>query len=293
MDKRLFKYNFSLLHVDYVKLDHKWDYHNIVSPYYRIYFIDEGEGWLSDKNTRLKLEPGFIYIVPSFTLCSITCEKYLSQYFMHFLEESADGKSLFANNRALVKVKASDTDLQNFKRLLTINPGRGINRSDNPKVYEKDEYYKNDLELNNYQSLAKQMETNGIIFQLLSRFLTSSTFKETATNSIPSKILEAMSFIQLNLANDLSVRYLAARSNLHIDYFSRLFLQYTGSRPITYVNEKRIERAQYLMVTSNASFEEIAYATGFETVSYFCRIFKKTTGFSPGKYKNRNKITVV
>ncbi|RZJ64896.1 MAG: AraC family transcriptional regulator [Flavobacterium sp.] len=289
----MFKYNFSLLHVDYVKLNHKWDYHNIVSPYYRIYFIDEGEGWLSDKNTKLKMEPGFIYIIPSFTLCSITCEEYLSQYFMHFLEESADGKSLFANNRALVKVKASDTDLQNFKRLLTINPGRGINRSNNPKVYEKDEYYKSDLELNNFQSLAKQMETNGIIFQLLSRFLTSSTFKETATNSIPSKILGAMSFIQLNLANDLSVKHLAARSNLHIDYFSRLFLQYTGSRPITYVNEKRIERAQYLMVTSNASFEEIAYATGFETVSYFFRIFKKTTGLSPGKYKNQNKITVV
>lgn len=293
MDRRLFKYNFSLLHIDYVKLDQKWNYRNIVSPYYRIYFIDEGEGWLSNANTNLKLEPGFIYIIPSYTLCSLKCDEYLSQYFIHFLEESADGKSLFANNRELVKVEAKPVDLTNFKRMMEINPGRGINRSDNPKVYEKDEYYKSYLELNSFQTLAKNMETNGILFQLLSRFLSMPNFKENTSNVIPSKILEAMSYIQINLKDDLTVKQLAERANLHIDYFSRLFLQYVGLRPISYINEKRIERAQYLMITGNATFEEIAYATGFETVNYFFRIFKKITGLSPGKYRNQNQIAIV
>lgn len=34
-------------------------------------------------------------------------------------------------------LKATEVDILNFKRLLEVNPGRGINRSDNPGIYEK------------------------------------------------------------------------------------------------------------------------------------------------------------
>jgi hypothetical protein len=128
MSKRLLKHSFSLLHIDYVKLSRKWNYANVISPYCRIYYIDEGEGYIFRGSEKIRLESGYLYIVPSFLLCHLRCEDFLSQYFLHFFEESADGMSLFAHNHKIIKVPACDIDIANFKRLLEINPGRGINR---------------------------------------------------------------------------------------------------------------------------------------------------------------------
>ncbi|WP_238386710.1 helix-turn-helix domain-containing protein [Chitinophaga rupis] len=178
-------------------------------------------------------------------------------------------------------------DIMNVKRLLEINPGRGINRSDNPKVYEKNIFYKEYQERNNQQNMSTFIETHGILLQLVSRFLSPEIFKHNEAGQIPAKILHAINYIQLNLDQDLSVTQLAKSANLHTDYFSRLFYHYTGERPVKYIHEKRIERAQYLMVTTQMTYSEIAAQTGFENVYYFSRIFKRITGTSPGHYKKQ------
>jgi AraC-like DNA-binding protein len=290
MSTRLLRHIFSLLHVDYVKLNEKWNYANVISPYFRIYYIDEGEGFIHSKQENVKLEAGFFYIIPSFTLCHLRCENYLSQYFIHFFEESAVGISLFEYNRTIIKVPARETDIANFKRLLEINPGRGINRSDNPKVYEKNVYYRGYQELNNIVSDSTYLETQGIILQLVSRFLNSHRFRAKNPDPVPSKILEAISYIQLNLKKDLTVGVLAKRANLNQDYFSRLFLQFTGERPLAYIHAKRIERAQYLIATTNLSYIQVAEETGFDNLPYFSRIFKKVTSLTPGEYRKRNEL---
>ena len=290
MSKRLLRHTYSLLHVDYVKLNENWNYTNVISPYFRIYYIDDGEGFVLSEHEKIKLEAGYLYIIPSFTLCHLRCDRYLSQYFLHFFEESAEGISVFEYNRTIIKVPARDTDIVNFRQLLKINHGRGINRSDNPKVYEKNVYYKDYQELNNIVSDSSYFETQGIILQFISRFLSSHRFNSKNFNPVPSKILETISFIQLNLKENLTVEYLAKRANLHQDYFSRLFLQFTGERPLAYIHEKRIERAQYLIATTNLSYCEVAEETGFENLPYFSKIFKKVTSLTPGQYKKQNEL---
>lgn len=290
MSKRLFGYNFSLLHADYVQLNEKWNYTNVLSPYFRIYYIDEGEGFISTRQDKIKLEPGYLYIIPSFTLCHLFCNGSLSQYFLHFFEESAESISLFENNRKVIKVSASDMDIANFKKLVQINPGRGINRSDNPTVYEKNTYYQSYQELNNTVSDSVYFETHGIMLQLISRFLNSHQYSRRTSDPVPSKILDATRYIQLNLQENLTVNYLAGRANLHQDYFSRLFFRYTGQRPLNYLHEKRIERAQYLIATTTMSYSEIAGKTGFENLPYFSKIFKKVTSLTPGEYKKQNRL---
>jgi len=290
MSKRLFTYNFSLLHVDHVKLDERWNYTNVISPYYRIYYIDEGEGFIATRQEKVKLEQGYLYIIPSFTLCNLLCNNYLSQYFLHFFEESVESISLFEHNRRVIKVSATETDIANFKKLLYHNPGRGINRSDNPTIYEKNSYYKSYQELNKIVSDSVYFETQGIMLQLISRFLNAHPFNSKNSDPVPSKILETIRYIQINLNENLSVNYLAGRANLHPDYFSRLFLKYTGQRPLVYLHEKRIERAQYLIATTTLSYNEIGEKTGFESLSHFSKIFKKITSLTPGEYRKQNKL---
>jgi len=287
MIKRVLQHSFSLLNVDYVKLTPKWDYQNIVSPYYRIYYIDNGLGEVSDQTNLFTLEPGFLYIIPSFTLCNLGCKDHLSQYFVQFFEESADGVSLFAQGRKILKIAATQLDIDLFKRLLEINPGRGINRSDDPKVYEKNIFYREYQELNNRQNLASYIETQGILLQLMGRFLKSQQHLGQGIQHAPLKIAETIGHILVNLHQELSVSALAARVNQHPDYFSRQFKTFTGERPVNYIIGKRIERAQHLLATSQLAYSEIAVQTGFESLSYFSKSFKKLTGMSPRAYKKQ------
>lgn len=209
MARRTLKHSFTLMNIDYVKLNKKWNYINVISPYSRIYFIDEGEGFISTAKEKLKLEAGYMYVVPSFTLCNLKCPIYLSQYFIHYFEDSPDGISLFYNNRKCIKVKATEIDIANFKRLLQINPNRKINRSDNPEVYEQNAYYKEYQELNNQQSENVFMETQGILLQLISKFLTAAGFNQKIKKSTPPRILDAIGYIQINLAKNLTVEQLS------------------------------------------------------------------------------------
>ena len=286
---KLIKNHFHLLNADAVKLGNKWNFINVISPYYRLYYTAAGAGYINSPAGRTMLGEGSLVLIPSFTLCDLHCEDYLFQYFVQFFEESPDGISLFAHCREILSVEARDIDVLNFKRLLHINPGRGINRSDNPKVYEKDVYYKEYTKLNDLQSVSAQFETQGIIFQLLSRFMKSGRFMVSPDIAIPSVVLSAMSYIQLNIASSLKISQLASRANLNTDYFSRIFRRYSGKSPVNFISEKRIERAQYLIITTNIQYGEISELTGFDNPQYFSRIFKKITGLSPKDYRRQNQ----
>lgn len=285
--KRVLRHTFSLLNTDYVKLNSKWNYRNVISPYHRIYFIDEGEGELSDHEKTLKLEAGYLYLIPNYTLCDMVCDDYLSQFFVQFFEESLEGESLFPAGTSILKVKANDIDAMNFKRLIAINPGRGINRSDNPQIYEKHIYYNEYQQLNNRQSLAVFLETQGILLQFLSKFMLPDLLKKTVKQFVPKKIMDAMKFVSANLHLTLTVKFLASRANQNTEYFSRTFEEHTGTRPLAFITQKRIERAQHMIGASRLSYAAIAELTGFKSLSNFSRTFKKVTGLSPSGYKQR------
>lgn len=280
------KSTFSLLNADYVQLDNRWNYKNVVSPFYRLYLIDDGEAELSNLDAIVRLEKGYLYLIPSFTFFNQVCISYLSQYYIHIIEESENGNSLFGANRKLMKVNATATDLECFKRIIEINPGRDLRQSNNPKVYEKTNIIKSFKDFNDKLPLSIIFETQGILLQLLSRFLEQHNFNDTSNKNIPSKILDAINYIEINLTSNLSVEYLAQRANQSTDHFSRLFFENTGIRPLTYIHIKRTERAQFLILSSGLPLSIIAADTGFESLSYFNRIFKRITGKTPSGYKS-------
>lgn len=286
------RFTFSLLNTDYVQLNESWNYLNVISPFYRLYLIDDGIGHLSTPEQSITLEKGQLYLIPSFTMFNQTCPSNLSQFYVHFIEESSDGGSLFARSRKLLQTTATAADIELFQRLVTINPGRDLRKSDNPKVYEKTNILKGFQEANAKLSLATLLETQGLIQILLSRFLDCKDFASENIKIIPSRIMEAINHIQTNLSGSLSVEELATRANLSTDHFSRSFYQHTGQRPLQFIQQKRIERAQFLILTSNYSFAEIAEQTGFESLSYFARVFKGTTGQTPGTYRDSNAYNI-
>jgi AraC family transcriptional regulator len=284
LTKKILKQSISLLNTDYVKLDSKWNYKNVIRPYHRIYYIDDGKGKIEDTEKTLTLDPGYLYIIPNYTLCNLVCDSFLSQFFVQFFEESVDGTSIFGNNNFVYKVAAREMDILNFRRLIEINPGRGLDRSNDPLIYEKHSYYKQYQDLNDLQSHSDFIETQGILLQLISRFSVPEHFNHK-TKDVPVKILDAIRFISINLNQDLSIRFLADRYNCNWQYFSRLFEQHMGIRPQAYIIQKRIERAKHMMGSGTLSFTDIAERVGFGSLSSFSKSFKQETGHSPRSYK--------
>jgi transcriptional regulator GlxA family with amidase domain len=137
--------------------------------------------------------------------------------------------------------------------------------------------------------LSAYVETQGLLLQMLSRFLTPDCF-EWPESVIHSKISDAINYIQTNLHKPITVALLAQRANQNTDYFSRLFRENTGERPLSYIQLKRVERAQFLLENTDLPLAEIAAETGFESLSYFTRTFKERTGQTPGEYKKNHRL---
>ena len=279
---------FELLATDFVCLNKNWNYKNITSTFYRLYYIEEGAGTLFNAEWSVKLESGRLYLVPSFTNCNYCCDDYMNQYYICFTEASADGSSLFSSNRKLFEIPATDQDISAIKRVLALNPRRNLKTPHNPKVYEKSKVISDYHDQNKMLGLPAYIETCGLLLQLIARFMRAENFLQANPRAVNSRVADAIYFIQTNLQHPITVQTLAGRANRNPSYFSRLFFEETGELPLAYLQKIRIARAQLLLSTTDMAFSEIAVQTGFESLSYFSRIFKKISGQTPGEYKHQN-----
>ncbi len=78
-----------------------------------------------------------------------------------------------------------------------------------------------------------------------------------------------------------------AQSGLAERTFKRRFCAATGYTPIEYVQTMRVEEAKQLLETTGVPIEEIAESVGYQDVASFRRLFKRMTGVTPARYRQR------
>ena len=83
------------------------------------------------------------------------------------------------------------------------------------------------------------------------------------------------------------VARMAERARLNERTFKRRFRAATGYTPVAYVQTLRIEEAKQLLETTALPSDEIAAAVGYEDPAFFRRLFKRQTGLTPGRYRQR------
>jgi AraC family transcriptional regulator len=293
MNTRFLTSTFTLLNTDVVSLNKSWNYRHVTSAFYRLYYIEDGRGMLFHTGGRVVLEKGYLYLIPAFTTCDYTCDRFLKQHYITFTEETLDGASLFDSNRRIFKIPAGEAEVAAVRRVLRLNPARGLQLSYNPAVYEKAAILKRYREANNALRVCDFLETCGILMQLVSRFMASPEFQEPEGTVIHAKVAAAVHFIQTHLQDVITVSLLAGRANQSADYFSKLFYENTGERPLSYIQNRRVERAQLLLATTDLSFADIAVQCGFESQPYFARIFKQRTGITASDYKKSHHVRMI
>jgi transcriptional regulator GlxA family with amidase domain len=83
------------------------------------------------------------------------------------------------------------------------------------------------------------------------------------------------------------VKEMAEHSGLTTRTFKRRFKTATGYTPIEYVQILRVEESKQMLEATSESIEQIAAQVGYEDSTSFRRLFKRMTGTTPGRYRQR------
>ena len=85
---------------------------------------------------------------------------------------------------------------------------------------------------------------------------------------------------------NLPISEFAKVSHVSVGTFRSAFNKLYKMSPVQYRNHLRISRARELLLEGSSTVAEAAYASGFENIGYFCRLYKRLVGESPSETKN-------
>lgn len=129
------------------------------------------------------------------------------------------------------------------------------------------------------------------LFIFLMRFKTNdmpdATINKTTTLK-HQKVDKIASYIINNYTDNISLESIANYFYISKCYLSRIFKEVTGFTVNEYINIHRIKKAQDLLLNNEYNITEITKMVGYESISYFEKVFKKYTETSPLKYRKQN-----
>lgn len=100
-----------------------------------------------------------------------------------------------------------------------------------------------------------------------------------------SKVMKEIVYeISQNLTKNLTLKEIASNHDIHPVHLARKFKTETGITFIAYINELRIDLAKYYFHLNEYRLSEVVHLAGFNSHSYFTKVFKKITGQTPTKY---------
>lgn len=103
-------------------------------------------------------------------------------------------------------------------------------------------------------------------------------------------VREALSFIEQNFQNDISVEDIAAFCSLNRSYFGKIFKDSVGKNPQEFLIHYRMTKAAELLKTTELSVGDVSNAVGYPSQLHFSRAFKNVYGISPRHWRSENKI---
>lgn len=96
---------------------------------------------------------------------------------------------------------------------------------------------------------------------------------------------KACDYIDAHLTEKLRIPQLAEYAGVNKSYLQSLFARHLHCTIVDYINQKRLERAAFLLINSSLSITEIAFQSGYNSRQHFGSTFEKYYGLSPRSYR--------
>src|SRR5262249_46352932 len=105
-----------------------------------------------------------------------------------------------------------------------------------------------------------------------------------------SKVERMACYIAQHYTDPLTVEDIGALVKLHPNYAMNLFRRTFGTTLIEYLTQHRVSHAQRLLATSDQKIVDVAFASGFGSISRFNEAFRRACKCSPRQYRNGHRL---
>lgn len=238
---------------------------NFSDPFSRLYWLGSGNGAVIYKDKTITLEPGNLYVFPAFKVARYLCPKEMDLYWIHFKAQLFGCMEIF--------------NLLNWDLSVPV-----------PENEDMPGYFGQFFDAISSDDTRKLFNADALLRHFLSIFATEEKDYQGKNLQELQRFLPAIAFIEQNLHRQITLKELTKVVPLQHAYFCDLFSRTLGQSPIDFINNKRIERAQFLMTRQKSPLKEIAAEIGFKDVYYFSRVFKKIVGISPARYREQERL---
>ena len=146
-------------------------------------------------------------------------------------------------------------------------------------------------EKKNYYQLAVKSALLDIMV-LITRYYGSQAANLTAHNKRQDEILRlknAFDFIEANYQTKVTLKAAAEQVFMSPSYFCKVFKKVTGCTLVEFILRLRIDKAKELLLIGEKSITEIAHEVGFDSHSYFDKIFHRMTRVAPYEYREKQQ----
>lgn len=250
---------------------------NVTEPhfhkYYEIYYLISGKRRYFIENEIYDILPGDMILIPEMTTHKV--------------------------------LHSPDSDLHEYHERYLLSP----QREDIPEIflpcfdthiYHLPENARKEI-ANCFQSLQTRAESkddytpyhnHANLVKILCTLASLPTLHEPGPTLSKNDLLmqNAASYIKDNFTRQISLDDLAKKYSFSKEYFSTIFKETTGFGFNEYLNQMRIAHATHLLISTSLPITEVSTMCGFNDSNYFSKVFKKTTGCSPLKFRTTHHL---
>jgi AraC-like DNA-binding protein len=184
----------------------------------------------------------------------------------------------------LDKAWMQSCEFEAIRKLLDLS-NKGIKFDKTVALKLKEKFF----ELHKLPSLKKLIQLLNILQELAEtselHFLCEQGFCYELNDSHNERINIVYKFIEMNYNRKISLADISKLVNMSEEYFSRFFKKIMKKSFFEFLNEYKINRACKLLIETDRQISEICYTSGFESIPFFYRQFKKFKNCQPSHYR--------
>ncbi len=128
-------------------------------------------------------------------------------------------------------------------------------------------------------------ETSAAAYQAMAALHDAAFAGQPVATTLPPALARVLAFIEDHLAESLTVDRLALVAGMSRAHFVRRFGEALNQPPSEFVQARRLDRIERLLLATEMKVHEIALATGFADGNYLAKVFRRYRGMSPLEFR--------